>query len=65
MQTQNMRIKQHLLNGFDITPMKALKMFGCFRLGARIWDLKKEGLPIKSEMILINKKHFKRYFIEK
>ena len=33
-------IKDYLLQGHSITPLDALEMFGCFRLGARIADLK-------------------------
>lgn len=29
-----------------ITPLDALREFGCMRLGARIWDLRKRGVPI-------------------
>lgn len=41
-------IKDYLLQGHSITPLDALEMFGCFRLGARIADLKKQGYKIES-----------------
>ena len=41
--TQNSRILQHLLDGHSITPIEALDKFGCFRLGARIFELRKQG----------------------
>jgi len=60
--TQTAAIKAALLNGEVITPIDALNRFGCMRLGARIWDLRNEGLPI--EMILSEgKKKFAKYFI--
>jgi hypothetical protein len=34
-----------------ITPIDALTMFGCFRLGAIIHALKKEGLVFETNMI--------------
>lgn len=34
-----------------ITPIDALKGFGCFRLGARIYDLKQQGHEIKCERV--------------
>jgi len=34
-----------------ITPLTALNEIGCMRLGARIHDLKKLGINIKSELI--------------
>lgn len=38
--------------GHAITPKEALEMFGCFRLGARIWELiHLEGYLIYKEMV--------------
>ena len=34
-----------------ITQAEAVTEYGCYRLGARIWDLKAQGVPIKSETI--------------
>ena len=48
----------HLKRGHSITPLEALDMFGCFRLGARIADLRSEGNDIITETI---KKGGKRY----
>ncbi|MBL0144900.1 MAG: hypothetical protein IPP48_03230 [Chitinophagaceae bacterium] len=51
-ESQRKKIKQYLQAGKAITPIDALKKFGCFRLGARIWELRKlEKLPIKTKMI--------------
>jgi Helix-turn-helix domain len=35
-------IEKHLLAGNSITPLEALQMFGCFRLGAVIYRLRKK-----------------------
>lgn len=35
----------------SINPLQALQDIGCFRLAARISDLKKQGYPIKSERV--------------
>jgi hypothetical protein len=40
-----------MATGKPITPMVALRRFGCFRLGARIWDLRKDGHDIKSRLV--------------
>lgn len=40
-----------LKRGKKITPIDALEDYGCFRLGARIWDLKHKGHPIKTEIV--------------
>jgi hypothetical protein len=58
---QTVAILNHLLTGASITSLEALQSFGCFRLGARIWELKKQGEPIKTEMITMNGKSFARY----
>ena len=49
--TQNQMIAAHLNDGHTITPIDALNMFGCFRLGARIADLKKMGMDIKTRIV--------------
>lgn len=46
MDSQSARILSHLETGKEISPMEALNMFGCFRLSARIYDLKEAGWPI-------------------
>lgn len=46
MKTQSEQIAKHLESGKSITPIEALNKFGCFRLGARIFDLKKQGYDI-------------------
>lgn len=49
--TQRTRILNHLREGHDITPLKALGLFGSYRLGARVWDLRQEGYDIQSEIL--------------
>lgn len=46
---QSDQILAALLRGEKITPLEALYKYGCFRLGARIWDLRQAGHKIKSE----------------
>lgn len=50
-QTQTTKIREALERGETLTPLDALNRFGCFRLGARIYDLKKEGMTITKEMV--------------
>ena len=48
-QTQTDRIQRYLEDFGSITPLDALREFGCMRLGARIWELRnKRGLPIST-----------------
>ena len=48
--TQQQHIREYLEAGHSITPLEALEMFGCFRLGAQIFDLKKKGMAIEMTM---------------
>ena len=48
--TQQQHIREYLEAGNSITPLEALEKFGCFRLGAQIFDLKKKGMPIDMKM---------------
>lgn len=49
--TQCERILRHLQDYGSITQAEAVTEYGCYRLGARIWDLKAHGVPIKSETV--------------
>lgn len=37
----------------SITPLEAERHIGCMRLGARIWDLRREGYDIISELVIV------------
>lgn len=50
-ESQNQRIRKYLQTGRSLTALDALYQFGCFRLGARIHNLKSEGMNIESEMV--------------
>ncbi len=64
--SQNERIKQHLEEGKTITPLGALRHYGCLRLGARIYDLKhKQGMNIQSRLIHFKGHHFSEYSLQK
>ena len=47
--TQVDRILRHLRDYGSITPVDALREYGCMRLGARIYDLKRQGHDIRTE----------------
>jgi hypothetical protein len=59
--TQTAQILNYLLTGESLTPLDALQRFHCFRLGARIFELRQQGEPIKSELVEVNGKHVSRY----
>lgn len=62
--SQNQQIREWLEDGNAITPIEALKCFGCFRLSARIYDLRQEGMDIKSEIISRNNKQYACYYLQ-
>lgn len=62
--SQNNEVLIYLQKHGSITPMDALREFGCFRLGARIWDLKQQGQDIRRVMETRNGKTYARYFME-
>nr|DAG69023.1 MAG TPA: helix-turn-helix domain protein [Caudoviricetes sp.] len=49
--TQTERIRRHLDTFGSITPAEALQEYGCMRLGARIYDLRRLGIPIEREIV--------------
>lgn len=49
--TQTQQILDHMKRCGSITPLEALREYGCMRLGARIWDLKRMGHRIRSEIV--------------
>jgi len=69
MKSQNERIKKYLQSGRTLTPLDGLHLFNCFRLGARIHDLKNEGIDIETTMIPVTSdgktKYVAQYKIKK
>lgn len=56
------RIARHLRSGKSLTALSALRMFDCFRLAARVKQLKNKGLPIVSETVRLRRgKRIARY----
>jgi hypothetical protein len=63
--SQNKQIADYLNKGKKLTPIDALNKFGCFRLAARIADLRNEGMNIVTKTIkLENKKQIAQYSIK-
>lgn len=61
MKSQNEKILKYLQTGKTLTPITALDRFQCFRLAARISDLRKEGHTIYTNTINKNGKSFAGY----
>lgn len=51
--SQNAAILQHLQDGLHLTPLRALELFGCLRLSARIYDLRAQGHRIESDIFRV------------
>ena len=60
-QTQNLQILGYLKKGKPITPLEALEKFGCWRLSARIYDLRKNYI-IETINNTNNDKTYSQYF---
>lgn len=58
------QVLSHLKAGNTITPIEALQMFGCFRLAARVCDLREKGHAIHTDIIKQNGKEFARYRLD-
>ena len=43
-------VLKHLLSGAEINPLEALNKYGCYRLGAVIFNLKREGYKIHTRI---------------
>lgn len=61
--TQAEAIRAALLGGLELTALDALHKYGCFRLAARIDELREEGLPIETVIEKQGGKRFARYRI--
>ena len=46
--SQRAEIGRYLKSGKSLTALEALQKFNCLRLSGRIYELKKQGVPIKS-----------------
>jgi hypothetical protein len=59
--TQTEMIRAHLQSGRDLSPIDALNHYGCFRLAARIKELRNQGLPIETLTEQRNGKAWAKY----
>ncbi len=44
-------IMTYLATGLSLTPLEAQRLFGCMRLGARIWELNQSGCGIQKRTV--------------
>ena len=62
--SQTHDILVHLFSQGPLTPMDALVRYGCFRLGARIHELRMLGVPIVTKIIKQGGKRYAEYRLE-
>jgi len=62
--SQTKEILNHLRRE-PITPVQALNLYGCFRLAARVNDLRNKGHDIGTEDVKQNGKTYARYWLVK
>ena len=59
--SQRDHILEHLQAGAEITPLLALRLYGCFALSQRIGELKRLGHDIETVMTREGRKQFATY----
>ena len=63
--SQKDRILAHLRRGCELTPMEAAERFDCWRLSARIYELRRDGWDIKDRAAVLYGKMTARYYLPK
>ena len=68
--SQTVNVLGYMYQHGSINPKQAIEELNCYRLSARIADLKKRGIGIKTELIYYKNesgesKHYAQYSLEK
>ena len=65
MEAQKKAILAHMMNGRSISQIEAANLFGCWRLGARIFNIREDGIDVITEMVKSETtgKRFARYYL--
>jgi hypothetical protein len=62
--TQSAMIIDWLAAGRGLTPLQALRKFGCFRLAARVSDLRSNGHAIETRRVTKNGATYAEYRLQ-
>lgn len=62
--SQIKKIRHYLESGGRLTPIDALNKFNCFRLAAVVFNLREDGLPVKTKTIKDGQKSYAEYYLE-
>lgn len=57
MDKQTVRVHEYMKSHYYITALEAMNELGIFRLGARIYDLKAQGVPVQSGWIKVKNRY--------
>ena len=63
-ESQSAWIFTQLTNGRKLSAFEAAREIGCFRLAARVNDLRKKGVDVKTYIHRDGSKHWAIYYIE-
>jgi Helix-turn-helix domain len=61
--TQCERILKHLESGQPLSPLEALRRYGCLRLAARISDLRSRGHEIETQFVRHGSRCYAKYLL--
>ncbi len=59
--SQESQVLAHLQTGAELTDLEALRLYGIRRLAARIFNLRRDEVPITDRTIRQGRKHFSAY----
>lgn len=63
--SQRLDILAALQQGRSLTPLDALREFGCLTCSQRVTELRKKGWPIRSKLVEVSEgKRVARYWLE-
>ena len=62
--SQIKKIRHYLESGGRLTPIDALNKFNCFRLAAVVFNLREDGVPVKTKTIKDGQKSYAEYYLE-
>jgi len=63
-ESQNAAVLDHLTKHGSITALEAVQKLNCWRLAARVYDLRKYGWNINTMMVGVRNK-YARYFLKR
>ena len=63
--TQAERVLEYMMEFGSITQLEALRDLGVMRLASRISDLKKQGYPIKGDVVAVKNRYEENCYIKR